>query len=309
MSRSLSVAFSALVAACTLSMTIEAGHALRGRCGRKGCPPSSQAPSQPAPSKPGSTKPAPTKPVPTKPVKNPSQPVNVGPLPLPNFWGQNPNGRPVLMCDARAHAEAIIKFQAKIAAARARIKKGILQGTSQPLSQCSSIPGFLKKTCCSAVKSVAVKKCRENVEQESLLDTECTFRPVNCRLFPRPIQCIKAKKTEEIRSQCCSWLAPQGKADLLAYCDIAAQEVQDQSGSCTLAEAPTPPTDTPIVSLPSPSPSPSASPSPSLSPSPSPSPEPVYTTPVEPVVTTPVEPVITVIPQEPPQNLPDLITE
>ena len=299
MCRSLSVAFSALVAVCALGVTIEHGHALRGRCGRKGCPPSSQAPSQPAPSKP-----APTKPTPShgnKPVKNPQQPINVGPLPLPNFWGQGPSGRPVLMCDARAHSEAVIKFRKKIAAARARIKKGIIEGTLQPLSQCSSIPGFLKKTCCSAVKSVAVKKCKENVEQESLMDTECTFRPVNCRLFPRPVQCIKAKKTEEIRSQCCSWLAPQGKADLLAYCDIAAQEVQEQSGSCRLAEAPTPPTDTPIVALPSPSPSP----------------EPVYTTPVEPVFsppvepvfTTPVEPVVTAVPQQTPGFLPNLIAE
>lgn len=286
MCRSLSVTFSALLAVCALGMTLEHGNALGKRCGRKGCPPTAQTPAKPAPSKPSPGQNE-------KPAKKPQPPASVGVLPLPNFWGQDPYGRPVLMCDARAHPQAIIKFQAKIAAARARIKQGLIQGTSQPLSQCSSIPGFLKKTCCTAVKNVAVKKCKENVERESLADQECIFRPVNCRLFPRPIQCIKAKKTEEIRAQCCSWLAPQGKADLLAYCDIAAQEVQDQSGSCTIVEAPTPPTDTPIVSLPSPSPSP----------------EPIYTTPVEPVFTTPVEPVLTVIPQQPSGDVPNFITE
>ena len=283
MHRSLPFVFSVLVAVSAVGMTIDEGHALGGRCGRKGCQPSSGKPAQPAPAKPPPTKPTPSHG--TQPVKNPTQPINVVPLPLPNFWGQNPNGRPVLMCDSRAHSEAIIKFQAKIAAARQRILQGLSDGASKHLTQCNNVPALFRKTCCTTVKNVAARKCKENVEGEALADTECTFRPVNCRLFPRPIQCIKAKKTEEIRSQCCSWLAPQGKADLLAYCDVAAQQVQDQSGACSFAEVPTIPSETPIVALPSPEGSP------------------------EPVSNSPLEPVVTASAQQPSGDLPNLMAE
>ena len=231
MDRSLPLIFSVLVAICAVGMTIGQGHA-RPRCGRSGCP---QSPAQPAPAK-----------------SPPTQPINVVPLPLPNFWGQNPNGGRVRMCDSRAHSEATRKFQDKIAVARQRILQGLSDGASDSLNRCKNVPAWLKKTCCTTVKNVAAKKCKENVEREALADTECTFRRVNCRPIVGPM-CIKAKITEEIRAQCCLWLAPQGKADLLAYCDVAAQQVQDQSGAC---EVPAIPIDTPIVALPSPEASP-----------------------------------------------------
>jgi hypothetical protein len=279
MRRSFTIALCVLVAVGALGMTTERGYALFGKCGKNGCPPSSGAAARPAP-----TKTSPTKG--TKPVhNNPRLTVNVGALPVPNFWWQRPNGQRVLMCDDRAHDRATAKFQYKIAAARARIKIGLIEGTKKALTTCSSAPGFLKKSCCAAVKNIAVEKCKEGVLREALADQECTFKPVRCRLFPRPVACIAAKKSEEIRAQCCTWLAPQGREDLLAYCDIAAQEVQDQSGACTFVEATSPSAETPIVGLPA---APPAS---------------------EPINATPVEQVITVIPQEPSGEIPNQVTE
>jgi hypothetical protein len=146
------------------------------------------------------------------------------------------------MCDARAHGQAIVKFQEKIGASRQRIKEGLIEGTRKYLSTCSSAPAFLRKGCCAAIKNVAVEQCKQKVRQEALMDNECAFDRRNCGII-----C----KKEKIRSQCCTWLAPQVQADLVAYCDTAAQEVQDQSGACTLVEATPTPTDSPIVGLPS----------------------------------------------------------
>ena len=96
---------------------------------------------------------------------------------------------------------------------------------------------------CNVVENEAAKKCKEDVEKKASEDTECKHRQVHC---PRPIlrlpQCLKAKITENIRVECCSSLAPQGKADLLAYCDYAAKQVRDKL--CPV----TPAVDTPMPS-------------------------------------------------------------
>ena len=176
-----------------------------------------------------------------------SQSINIEPRPLPN---PDLGG-----CHPRAHSEATRKFQAKIAGGRESILQGISDGTSDVLNLLNACNNLILRpaqlSCitklCNAVESFveieAAKKCKEDVENQALKDTECNPRSVICsRPIPRPIQCVVAKKTEKIRVQCCSSLAPQGKADLLAYCDYAAKQVRDQI--CPV----TPAVDTPMPS-------------------------------------------------------------
>jgi len=206
-------------------MTIDQGHARPIRCRRGGC---SESPVPPAPAEPP-----------------PTQSINIAPLqlPIPYLGG----------CDPRAHSEATIKFQAKIARGRESILQGIIDGTSNYLNLLNACNNLIFRpaqlSCitklCNAVESFveieAAKKCKEDVENQALKDTECNPRSVICsRPILRPIQCFVAKKTEEIRVQCCSSLAPQGKADLLAYCDYAAKQVRDKL--CPV----TPAVDTPV---------------------------------------------------------------
>ena len=174
-----------------------------------------------------------------------SKSINIAPLqpPIPNLGG----------CHPRAHSEATRKFQAKIAKGRESILQGIIDGTSKflnLLNECNNnifIPAQLScitKLCNdfeTLVENEAAKKCKEEVEKKASEDTECKHRQVHC---PRPIlrfpRCLKAKITEEIRAECCSSLAPQGKEDLLAYCEYAAKQVRDKL--CPV----TPAVDTPV---------------------------------------------------------------
>lgn len=224
MRRSLPLIFSVLVAICAVGMTIDQGQARPIlRCRRTGC---SESPAPPKPADPP-----------------PTQSINIVPLPLPiPYLGG---------CHPRAHSEATIKFQAKIAGGRESILQGIIAGTSNVLNVCNIITSIAEQYSCitqlcnafeNRVENEAAKKCKEDVERKALEDTECNSRQVNCRLFPRPIQCVVARKTEEFRVKCCSSLAPQGKADLLAYCDYAAKQVRDKL--CPV----TPAVDTPMPS-------------------------------------------------------------
>ena len=225
MRRSLPLIFSVLVTICAVGMTIDQGQAFPRpliRCGRTGC---SESPAPPKPADPP-----------------PTQSINIAPLPLPipDLGG----------CDPRAHSEATRKFQAKIAKGRESILQGIIAGTSNVLNVCNIITSIAEQYSCitqlcnafeNRVENEAAKKCKEDVERKALEDTECNPRSVICsRPIPRPIQCVVAKKTEKIRVQCCSSLAPQGKADLLAYCDYAAKQVRDKL--CPV----TPAVDTPV---------------------------------------------------------------
>ncbi len=227
MRRSLPFIFSVLVAICAVGMTIDQGQAGPIRCRRGGC---SESPVPPAPAEPP-----------------PTQSINIVPLqlPIPYLGG----------CDPRAHSEATIKFQAKIARGRESILQGIIDGTSNYLNllnACNNLifrPAQLScitKLCNdfeTLVENEAAKKCKEDVKIKALEDTECNPRPVICsRPILRLPQCLKAKITENIRVECCSSLAPQGKADLLAYCDYAAKQVRDQI--CPV----TPAVDTPVSS-------------------------------------------------------------
>ena len=224
MRRSLPFIFSVLVAICAVGMTIDQGQADPRpliRCGRTGC---SESPAPPKPADPP-----------------PTQSINIAPLLLPNPYLGG--------CDPRAHDEATRKFQAKIAKGRESILQGISDGILKVSIACNILPlipaqlSCIKDKVCNVVENEAAKKCKEDVEKKASEDTECKHRQVHC---PRPIlrlpQCLKAKITEKIRVECCSSLAPQGKADLLAYCDYAAKQVRDKL--CPV----TPAVDTPIPS-------------------------------------------------------------
>jgi hypothetical protein len=220
MRRSLPLIFSVLVAICAVGMTIDQGQALPiVRCRRTGC---SESPAPPKPADPP-----------------PTQSINIAPLPLPipDLGG----------CHPRAHSQATIKFQAKIAGGRESILQGISDGISNYLNllnACNNLifrPAQLScitKLCNdfeTLVENEAAKKCKEDVERKAREDTECQHRQVG-RLH------VIARITENIRVQCCSSLAPQGKADLLAYCDYAAKQVRDKL--CPV----TPAVDTPVPS-------------------------------------------------------------
>ena len=220
MRRSLPFIFSVLVTICAVGMTIDQGQALPiVRCRRTGC---SESPAPPKPADPP-----------------PTQSINIAPLPLPipDLGG----------CHPRAHSQATIKFQAKIAGGRESILQGISDGISKVRIACNFLPlipdrlSCIKDIVCNVVENEAAKKCKEDVEIKALEDTECNPRSVICsRPIPRPIQCVVARKTEEIRVQCCSSLAPQGKEDLLASCEYAAKQVRDKL--CPV----TPAVDTPV---------------------------------------------------------------
>ncbi len=155
------------------------------------------------------------------------------PMPIPNLGG----------CDPRAYSQATRKFQTKITEGRKSILEGIIAGTSRVqnlLNACNNLifkPARLPciTTLCNFVENEAAKKCKEDVKSKALEDTECNHRHFS------PLR-VKARITENIRVQCCSSLAPQGKADLLAYCDYAAKQVRDQI--CPV----TPAVDTPVSS-------------------------------------------------------------
>lgn len=216
MRRSLPFIFSVLVAICAVGMTIDQGQAGPIRCGRGRC---SESPVPPAPAKPP-----------------PTQSINIAPLPLPiPYLGG---------CDPRAHSEATRKFQTKITGGRESILQGINAGTSNVLNVCNFITSIPVRYSCitklcnvveNFVENEAAKKCKEDVERKALEDTECKRRHVS------PLR-VKDRITENIRVECCSSLAPQGKADLLAYCDYAAKQVRDQI--CPV----TPAVDTPVSS-------------------------------------------------------------
>ena len=203
-------------------MTIDQGQALPIlRCRRTGC---SESPVPPKPAEPP-----------------PTQSINIAPLLLPNPYLGG--------CDPRAHDEATIKFQAKIKRGRESILQGIIDGISKVRIACNFLPlipdrlSCIKDIVCNVVENEAAKKCKEEVENQALKDTECNPRSVICsRPILRLPQCLKAKITENIRVECCSSLAPQGKEDLLAYCEYAAKQVRDKL--CPV----TPAVDTPMPS-------------------------------------------------------------
>lgn len=154
-----------------------------------------------------------------------SKSINIVPmlLPIPDLGG----------CHPRAHSEATRKFQAKIAGGRESILQGIIDGTSKFLNLLNTCNNDIFKpaqlSCITKlcndfetlVENEAAKKCKEDVKRKALEDTECKHRHFS------PLH-VKARITENIRVQCCSSLAPQGKADLLAYCDYAAKQVRDK---------------------------------------------------------------------------------
>lgn len=249
MSGSLRAISLASIVACLFVVHAWEGHA-RPRCNRRNCQqPVGVQPAQPAP-----------------PPPNTAPPATVGGIPLPMLGG----------CDPRGHGLAIASYLDKIRAAMEEIRAG-LKPANNLFGSCKIFPTSVRNSCCNTFKTEAAKRCKEGVLAKAAQDPECSLKPVNCRMI-RPLQCTIKKVTERKRAECCRSLAPQGRAELLAYCDTAVEQI---AAGCEVAQAPTPSVEFPI-SIPQQPEAP---------------------------VTQPLEPVTTVIPDDPTGKVPEQVTE
>lgn len=252
MSRSLRAISIASIVACFFVVHAWEGHA-RPRCNRRNCQqPIGVQPVQPA--------------QPASPPPNTAPPAQVGGIPLPGLGG----------CDPRGHGDAISLYLSKIRAAMEEIRVG-LKPANNLFGSCKIFPTSVRNSCCNTFKTEAAKRCKEGVLVKAAQDLECSLKAVDCRVM-RPVQCAIKKITERKRAECCRSLAPQGRAQLLAYCDTAVEQI---AAGCGVAEAPTPTLEVPI-SIPR---QPEGS------------------------EIQPLEPVGAIIPQEPTGKVPERVTE
>mgnify|MGYP006273958977 CR=1 FL=1 len=206
MKRSFGFIFGALVAACIIRAHVDESYA-RPRCNRRNCQ--------------GATQPALAHPTP-----KPAPPANVGGISLPNLQG----------CDARGHGQAISSYLYKIGNAMELIRVGVKPANSL-FGSCKIFPSGLRNSCCTKFKSEAVKQCKAGVLAQAAQDHECALRATDCRLI-RPVQCAIQKITERKRAECCNWLKPHGKRQLLEFCDAM---VDQMSNGCEAAPGSTNP--------------------------------------------------------------------